>query len=304
MKNIFLSSITFVQNVLDRGTFAIILVLIIFSAISPEKASAQYTQVSFQVFYDQLSPYGQWVDYPSYGYVWIPNAGNDFAPYSTDGHWVYTDYGWTWVSNYPWGWAPFHYGRWGYDNTLGWFWVPDETWGPAWVSWRRTDGYAGWEPLGPGISISLSFARSYDRNNDHWMFVRDRDLDRPNIGRYQIDRTDRERVIRSSTVVNNTYVDHSRRATYISGPSRGVIQKSTGRIINPVTVRDYNKPGHRMSNKQLQIYRPEVKKRIDNRQRPAPSKVLKPNEVRRPTGKNQGNKHKDGKPKGNGGHQK
>ena len=31
-----------------------------------------------QVFYDQLSPYGQWIDYPDYGYVWQPNADADF----------------------------------------------------------------------------------------------------------------------------------------------------------------------------------------------------------------------------------
>src|SRR5580658_10431559 len=42
--------------------------------------------VSTQVFYDQLSPYGQWVNYPNYGYVWIPSAGIDFSPYSTEGH--------------------------------------------------------------------------------------------------------------------------------------------------------------------------------------------------------------------------
>src|ERR1700754_3890356 len=69
-----------------------------------------------QVFYDELSPYGQWVDYPDYGYVWTPNAGPDFRPYATNGYWTYSDYGWTWVSNYNWGWAPFHYGRGFYDN--------------------------------------------------------------------------------------------------------------------------------------------------------------------------------------------
>ena len=123
------------------------------------RASAQQPDVSFQVFYDQLSPYGQWIDYPNYGYVWIPDAGSDFAPYSTRGHWIITDYGFTWVSDYDWGWAPFHYGRWDYDNYYGWFWIPDNEWGPAWVSWRRADGYYGWEPMGPGISINISFGQ-------------------------------------------------------------------------------------------------------------------------------------------------
>src|ERR1700749_3701227 len=64
-----------------------------------------------QVFYDELSPYGQWIDYPDYGYVWQPNVDADFRPYETNGYWAYSDYGWTWVSNYSWGWATFHYGR-------------------------------------------------------------------------------------------------------------------------------------------------------------------------------------------------
>ena len=84
-----------------------------------------------QVFYDELSPYGTWVNYPDYGYVWVPDAGSDFRPYATNGYWTYTDYGWTWVSNYIWGWAPFHYGRWFYDDYYGWAWVPGNEWAPA-----------------------------------------------------------------------------------------------------------------------------------------------------------------------------
>src|SRR5438552_2831857 len=67
---------------------------------------------SFQLFYDDLSPYGTWVSYPSYGYVWVPSMGAGFVPYSTGGHWEFSEYGWTWVSDYAWGWGPYHYGRW------------------------------------------------------------------------------------------------------------------------------------------------------------------------------------------------
>jgi len=48
--------------------------------ITPQEVSAQQGDVSFGVFYNELSPYGQWVDYPSNGYVWIPSTGPDFAP--------------------------------------------------------------------------------------------------------------------------------------------------------------------------------------------------------------------------------
>jgi hypothetical protein len=46
--------------------------------------AAPVEEVSYQSFYDQLSPYGNWVNYPGYGYVWSPNAGPDFQPYATN----------------------------------------------------------------------------------------------------------------------------------------------------------------------------------------------------------------------------
>jgi len=249
----------------------ILLGFIISSVIFTKQASAQQANVGFQVFYDELSPYGQWVDHPNYGYIWIPDAGQDFVPYSTNGYWVLTDYGWTWVSNYDWGWAPFHYGRWDYDNHYGWFWLPDNQWGPAWVTWRRANGYYGWSPMQPGISISLSFGNRYNRNDDHWIFVRDRDLERHDINRYFVNRTDNDRIIRNSTVISKTYIDSRRNATYVSGPAREDVQKIVGRKISPVTIQDNNKPGQNMSNGQLRIYRPLVKKGNINGQKPAPN---------------------------------
>jgi hypothetical protein len=115
-------------------------------------------EVSYQSFYDQLSPYGNWINYPGYGYVWSPNAGPDFQPYATNGNWIYTNAVWTWASNYNWGWAPFHYGRWFYENGYGWMWVPGNEWAPAWVSWRGGGDYYGWAPLGPGVSVNMALS--------------------------------------------------------------------------------------------------------------------------------------------------
>ena len=110
---------------------------------------------TYQQFYDQLSPVGQWISYPEYGNVWVPNQlPADFEPYMTGGHWVYTDYGMTWVSDYSWGWACFHYGRWFFDATYGWIWVPGYDWSPAWCMWGDYDGYYCWAPFGPGAVIS------------------------------------------------------------------------------------------------------------------------------------------------------
>ena len=72
----------------------------------------------------------------------MPDADEDFQPYSTNGHWVWTDdYEWMWVSDYDWGWAPFHYGRWDNDPYYGWYWVPGYEWSPAWVAWRDGGDY-------------------------------------------------------------------------------------------------------------------------------------------------------------------
>jgi hypothetical protein len=43
----------------------LLIMVIITSVIFTKPTSAQQNNVSFQVFYDQLSPYGEWVNYPN-----------------------------------------------------------------------------------------------------------------------------------------------------------------------------------------------------------------------------------------------
>ncbi len=242
--------------------------------MNPSTASAQHDGVSLQLFYDQLSPYGQWVDYQNYGYVWIPNVEPGFTPYATDGHWVYTEIGWTWVSDYSWGWAPFHYGRWDYDNGFGWFWVPGTEWGPAWVAWRSAPGYYGWAPLQPGISINISLNDSYSRMpNTRWIFVNDRDIDRPDINRYYINRTENVTIVRNSITIENRHRDNDRNVTYIAGPSRLDVQRVIHKDVRPVTIQENDRPGQQMSNNQLRIYRPQIQKTNGNGRESVPSKV-------------------------------
>src|ERR1043165_7220059 len=133
-----------------KTTMAIIITLSLLVVAPLNKTNAQFSAtISIQAFYNELRPYGQWVDDPEYGYVWIPDVGPGYRPYYTRGHWVMTDYGAMWVSGYSWGWAPFHYGRWVYSSYYGdWVWIPDTEWGPAWVSWRWGGVYCGWAPLG------------------------------------------------------------------------------------------------------------------------------------------------------------
>ncbi|MBK7852300.1 MAG: hypothetical protein IPJ66_14525 [Bacteroidetes bacterium] len=247
--------------------------------LMPEKSSAQVS-VSFQIFYDDLSPYGSWIQNPEYGYVWIPNVDPGFTPYGSNGYWVYTDFGWTWVSNYPWGWAPFHYGRWYSDPVYGPIWVPGNEWGPGWVTWRRSEGYYGWAPIGPGISINIAYSNSYNVPRDQWRFVRDRDFGRRDIHNYYVNSSNTTTIINNSTVINNTYIDNSNHVTYNTGPERAEVQKRTGSKINAVPLKEYNKPGQQMSKGELQMYRPRIENNNAAGNRPAPSKVSDLKEVK------------------------
>ena len=107
-------------------------------------------------FRQPLDPYGQWVEDPVYGTVWVPNSttvGPDFVPYETAGHWgLTTDDQWIWVSDYDWGWAPFHYGRWVWIDGRGWSWIAGSVYAPAWVVWQTgyyDEAYVGWAPMAP-----------------------------------------------------------------------------------------------------------------------------------------------------------
>lgn len=242
-----------------------------------KQTAAQNSEVSFQVFYDNLSPYGHWVDYPSYGYIWIPSAGADFVPYSTSGYWVMTDYGWTWVSAYEWGWAPFHYGRWNYDSFYGWFWVPDNIWGPAWVVWRTSPGYYGWAPLGPNVSITFAMGGGYNPPSDYWCFVSNQYMGREDINNYYGPRKGNQELINNSTIINNTYVDKSRNTTYIAGPGKEEIEKGTGRKVKTVGVKDNSKPGQGLKNNELHTYRPVVSPRAADAK---PSKISDKKDVK------------------------
>src|ERR1043166_2205540 len=123
-------------------------------------AASAATNVSIDVFFTSLEPYGAWVPSTNYNYIWVPTqVSADWSPYS-NGHWVYTDeYGWYFVSDHLFAPIVYHYGRWGYDPVIGWFWVPGTQWAGAWVTWRRSDAYVGWAPLPPeqnGYAVSLT----------------------------------------------------------------------------------------------------------------------------------------------------
>jgi len=249
--------------------------------IIPQKTSAQVT-VSYQVFYDDLSPYGTWVDNPYYGYVWIPSVDAGFTPYATNGYWIFTDQGWTWVSNYSWGWAPFHYGRWYTDSFYGPVWIPGNEWGPGWVTWRRSNDYYGWSPMEPGVSYAAANGSGYYPSHNHWTIMKGKDLGRKNIDNYYINSSNNETIINNSTVINNVRVDKSHNVTYNAGPDKTDVEKHIGKSITPVSVKESNKPGQSITKDQFQIYRPQVQKNSSTGTKPAPAKVTSLKDVKTP----------------------
>ena len=177
---------------------------------------------------EDLSNHGRWVNDPSYGSVWVPNADPDWAPYR-NGRWSYIDYyGWSWVSYDPWGWAPYHYGRW-YQGGYGWSWYPGPVasryyWRPALV------GFFGWGSPGFGVSVGFGFG------NVGWVPLAPYEPFRPWYGRniYGGNRV---------TVINNTNIVNVYRNARVNGGVTSLRAGDFGRV--PVDNRSYVRAGDR-----------------------------------------------------------
>lgn len=206
-----------------------------------------------QDFYDELAPYGQWVQTPEYGTVWMPNAEPGFQPYATNGHWVVTEYGNTWVSDYAWGWAPFHYGRWFMDRYNRWAWVPGYEWGPAWVSWRSGGGYYGWAPLGPGVNINVNI----NIPPAWWTFVPQVYITSPRLYSYCVPRPRVVNIYQNTTIINNVYRVNNR--AYAYGPRREEIEYATRRSVPVYRIENTGRPGRAtVRDNAVGIYRPDL----------------------------------------------
>ena len=234
---------------------------------------------SYTYFYESLSPYGTWINYPGYGYCWQPTVSvtvSDWRPYGHRGRWLYTDCGWYWQSDYSWGWAPFHYGRWVHTSNCGWLWTPDTVWGPAWVTWRHGGDHCGWAPLPPGsvytVGVGFSFHGSrvsadfaFGLRDHHYTFVpAGRLIDRDPWG-HHVSGARHTAVFRETTVVNNYTVVNN--TTIVNGGiDRDRISAHTRQEVRKVPIRDVERPlggpvgADRVSpdGKALGVYRPKL----------------------------------------------
>jgi hypothetical protein len=262
-------------------SYLIVSVMVLLTSCSSTQNFAQTDyydsqDISYQQFYDGLSPYGNWIDYPNYGYVWMPNE-QGFRPYYNNGHWLYTNYGWTWVSDYDWGWAPFHYGRWLYDYAYGWMWVPGYEWAPAWVSWRSGNGCYGWAPLGPGMNFDMNIGSRIPEN--YWAFVPNRYINSPRINNYYVSPEKNRTIINNSTVINNTIRNNN--TVYVTGPSAIQVEKVTNEKIRPARIIQKSAPGGtRVSGSTVAIYKPAVRELPQQNQQVKPARIINLNDMK------------------------
>lgn len=249
-------------------------------------------EITIGFFYDYLAPFGTWVEFDPYGYVWCPNdLGYGWRPY-WDGHWVWTEFGWTWVSDYDWGWAPFHYGRWDWDDNLGWFWDPDIIWGPAWVTWAWDVDFIGWAPLPPdvdfvaGVGIS-TFSRQLP--SKYWSFVEGSHFTDPRVRDYVLPLERTNSIINYQ--LNRTNITVTNNRVFNGGVAVDEVRRLTGREVPTYRVEDATGPGKlQVGAETVHIYRPMVQKTAADR----PKSFLPRNEAPQKLGEIRGQAQRGG----------
>ena len=215
----------------------ITLVLVAVGASTPASASVD---VSFGLFYSNLSPHGSWLVSAGHGRVWRPHVyAAGWNPYY-DGSWMYTDLGWSWVSDYSWGGIPYHYGTWAYDAALGWVWVPGYVWAPAWVVFRTGPDYIGWAPVPPAYSIGVA-VRLSNYQPHHYVFVPTRDFLARRVRARALPPARVRTLINRTTIVNNIRVENN--VVVNRGPDVRIIEKARGSRIKPSSIERVPKAG-------------------------------------------------------------
>ncbi|MCX6836213.1 MAG: hypothetical protein NTX35_00175 [Verrucomicrobia bacterium] len=212
------------------------------------------------LFYEQLAPYGRWMDVSGYGYCWRPTLTMArWKPY-VDGCWVWSSMGWTWQSNEPFGWATYHYGRWVNLSRHGWVWVPGSEWAPAWVSWRQSRDHVGWAPLPPDRGSISGVYRDcdtqYNLGPSSYTFITTNHFVQPSYTTYCAPATQNTTIFQSS--VNVTQIvrcdDQPRRGMFQhhGGPPRAQMERDCARPVPQIQVQSIaageiprSRPGHR-----------------------------------------------------------
>lgn len=207
--------------------------------------------VSFQSFYDELLPMGDWLeltkedldqdlndgegqsitDEKEMLFVWKPNVSSGWKPYM-NGKWEYTDHGWLWISSDSWGNTTYNYGRWWNSPKYGWVWLPGYTWSPSWVRWKSSAGHVGWTALTPkarwksenGITGSNY---KYQNNDNDWVFVSDNNFADELSSSNVVSSSQNSALTKSGTDIVDIRMDNDKIVN--TGPDVNEMEKRTGR---------------------------------------------------------------------------
>jgi len=256
-------------SILLLATAAVATSACVISDAAGPRVRTSRAEITVDVFYDSLDPFGRWVEVDFHGWVWIPDGvGREWHPY-TQGYWIHTPAGWTWLSEWRWGWAPFHYGRWMRHSHHGWVWIPGTVWAPAWVAWRRGDGWIGWAPLpvgagwtvGVGLDLGSVDLAVAVRSGD-WSFVPDhRFLDRRWSSHRALE-TRHADLIEATRLATRYEPDGDGRAV-----DRGIRVERIERVretpVSRYRIRETDAPPERptvVKRDRVKVYRPKVKK--------------------------------------------
>ncbi|MEI6357085.1 MAG: DUF6600 domain-containing protein [Verrucomicrobiota bacterium] len=269
---------------------------------APVVVSQPATTVTYNTFYETLSPYGSWVEVPGAGWCWRPSVAvvdANWQPYGDGGAWVWSDCGWYWRSSYSWGWAPFHYGRWHRAVGFGWCWTPDYQWAPAWVTWRSSGAHCGWAPLPPscgwtvGVGLTwrggrAAFDCDFGLGFDSFVYVGWNRFCDPSPWRHRLGRTEIASVHTQTRVVNDirgnnntgvNVVGNNNTVIINNGPGLDPVQKHTRGEITKARLVDSPDAGRASASRGagtaavLPVYRPTINASASGA-RPAPSTAL------------------------------
>lgn len=252
------------------GILSLCLLFITCVAATNAIAQSDDAPVTYTEFYENLAPYGQWIEDPKLGFVFLPDVEADFRPYYTNGRWVMTNYGNTWISDYPWGWACFHYGRWTYDGYYGWLWVPGSSWGPAWVSWRSGDDHFGWAPLTP----AYTFRSVYSCPTDWWVFIPAKYIHSSSHYRYWAGPRNNKELLKNSDTISNVY--KVKNTVYIQGPRQKQVEEVTHKPVEVFRISHTANMVTRTHNDEIKMHRPGYITPAEKATPPNPVKAPQP----------------------------
>ncbi len=199
--------------------------------------------ISVEIFYQELAPYGQWIDAPQVGRAFVPHDPA-YRPYR-NGHWSQSRAGFVWVSYDAIGWAVCHYGSWAVLDDGRWAWVPDTEWGPAWVEWRESEDYVGWSPRMAYVAPSVAADAT-------WVFIETGYLLADYVSQYFVESAHTSSVYASSPPMahhpDRAWLDDHRVGRAYAGgvgavASRGVRGSHRSAAARGVTVRGAGRAG-------------------------------------------------------------